>query len=427
MKIGFSKTEITPALPIELSGFAAKRECEGIHDDLYVKVVLLQNNETICGFIAYDLLAVDHLLIEEIKNILKKLNLNPVNFVISATHTHSGPHGIIDSKQGVLKGVETIFGHTNETYISYVVKQSEIAINSSIKKLSDGLMKMHHTQLEGIGANRNSQTFSGNNNLFVIELIKENEKACIINYACHPTVLNMLNKQISADYVGAMSKHLEDDGVSLCLFLNGSCGDISTRFTRKGAGFDEVERYGILGSKTVLAAMKQETKAQDLTDFQAYNFSVELTVKKADSVQEASDRLKICLQNYEEAKLQELSVADLRVVESLKEGAEANLRYAYSYEGKSSYDVNISILELNDEIMVCIPGELFSELSNEIQNEEKVHFICYANGYYMYFANEYAYDHQFYEAFSSPFVKGQSEKMMSTIKNKIREIKQRRN
>lgn len=426
MKLGFSKIAITPKLPIELSGFAAKRECNGIHDDLYVKVVLLENKETTCGFIAYDLLAVDHLLIEQIKNILIHKNFNADNFTISATHTHSGPHGIIDSKQGVLKGVESIFGHTNEEYLSYVVKQSELAIEQAIKKLSKGYLKMHQTTLQGIGANRNSQTFPGNDDVFITELINEQARACIINYACHPTVLNMLNKKISADYVGAISKYLEETDISLCLFLNGSCGDISTRFTRQEAGFTEVERYGKIGASTIINELKKATPEQELTHFQAHHFSIDLIVKKADSIEVANEHLKKCQQTLENAKNQGLSVAELRVVESLKEGAEANLRYATSYEGHNSYAVNICILELNYEMIVCIPGELFSELSNDIQNKEKVHFVCYANGYFMYFANEYAYDNHFYEAFSSPFVKGESEKMMKAINIKIQEIKQRR-
>ena len=39
----------------------------------------------------------------------------------------------------------------------------------------------------------------------------------------------------------------------------------------------------------------------------------------------------------------------------------------------------------------------------------------------MYFADEYAYDHNLYEANSSPFAKGESEKMMREIEKQIRE------
>ena len=52
--------------------------------------------------------------------------------------------------------------------------------------------------------------------------------------------------------------------------------------------------------------------------------------------------------------------------------------------------------------------------SNPLQNEN-VHFVGYANGYLGYFADKVAYDSFCYEALSSPFDKGEGERMMIFI------------
>ena len=77
-------------------------------------------------------------------------------------------------------------------------------------------------------------------------------KRCLVyNYACHPTVLNADNRLRTADLPGAVAARLHEfDEVIL---LNGSCGDISTRFTRKGYGFAELDRFADIEA----AAIKQ--------------------------------------------------------------------------------------------------------------------------------------------------------------------------
>ena len=77
---------------------------------------------------------------------------------------------------------------------------------------------------------------------------------------------------------------------------------------------------------------------------------------------------------------------------------------------------------MSDMFIVCVPGELFSELSNTIK-KENVYFASYSNGYLGYFSDENGYDNNVYEALSSPFKKGQSEHMICCIHKKINEMR----
>src|SRR5204863_8425349 len=50
--------------------------------------------------------------------------------------------------------------------------------------------------------------------------------ACIVNYACHPTVLGPAHKLISPDYPGSVREYVEKNTGATCLFIQGAAGDM---------------------------------------------------------------------------------------------------------------------------------------------------------------------------------------------------------
>ena len=73
---------------------------------------------------------------------------------------------------------------------------------------------------------------------------------------CHPTVLNETNTLVSSDLVYGFRKHFESACTNTDLILiNGSCADISTRYTRYAANYDEVERLGALWANAVIGTL----------------------------------------------------------------------------------------------------------------------------------------------------------------------------
>lgn len=73
-QLGFSKQKITPALPIEMSGYYPMRTAESIHDDLWVRthVFLNQKLREVLIFSSFDLVAVDRALKETVLKALKQ-------------------------------------------------------------------------------------------------------------------------------------------------------------------------------------------------------------------------------------------------------------------------------------------------------------------------------------------------------------------
>lgn len=420
MKIGISECTITPSFPVSLAGFAAERIANEKYDDLFIRVILFRVNGEIYGIINYDLIGIDELIISRLKEKLGAKDLKFSNFIISATHTHSGPGGVINTSSGILKGTDYVMGIPDLKLIDWVVDQTVKTVDNALENMKEGEILIQKDILENIGSNRNNKNFPGNNEITVLFFKQDNgSTATAVNFACHPTVLNMNNTKISADFPGAMNALLKKYGYAFGAYLNGCSGDISTRFTRKGNGYQEVERYGKLLADKVNEMYKSAYKL-DINDVEVKTIRVQLKLKAAESVQKAEEDLEKYRLQVEEAKKTSIKKGDLRIIESHYEGALANLNYARNSEGKRFQEAIVSIFKMNNEYFVCVPGELYSQLVNPVMHGN-VHFIGYA-GYLGYFADSFAYEQNYYEALSSPFEKGQSEVMIEQINKEINKM-----
>src|SRR5258708_15900629 len=82
-------------------------------------------------------------------------------------------------------------------------------------------------------------------------VVKDGEgktRAVVVNYACHPSVLGPDNLQYSADYPGAMKRHVESQiPGAVALFVQGGAGDINPYRDKEpvdGEGFQAVQEMG---------------------------------------------------------------------------------------------------------------------------------------------------------------------------------------
>lgn len=415
MKFGFSKRKITPTTACNLAGFDRYRPSNKVHDDLYAKIMVAENEHKRYCLVACDLLAVDKLIYDPCLEAARKLGVELL--YITATHTHSGPGGILDTAQGFLKGGKDLLGEIDQLLVDYIVDEISIGIQEAIDDLSEGKIEIAYGKCANVGKNRNSLEFPGNDDLWLCKLNNKSSTVLIVNFACHPTILNDRNLEVSADYPGRLDQLMADD-YKMVMFLNGSCGDISTRFTRMENGFIEVDHKAHILKKAIDDLLSDSKTVSDIY-IDTKNIQIKLAAKKAISLAEAQLKLNEAKEKLEKGIAASLQGAQLRLLENDVEGAQANIRFIKNYQDMKDYQLNIPMIKINDQIFIFIPGELFSQLSNDLQDEH-THFIGYANNYYMYFADCYSYDHYGYEALSSPFAKGESEKMIAIIDEEIK-------
>ena len=93
MRAGTSEKIITPEVGIELSGYLARMQpSTGKYDDLFARTLYLESAGKQLVWILCDLIGFSNELAWSIRNLVaKKLSIDPLYVVLSATHTHAGP------------------------------------------------------------------------------------------------------------------------------------------------------------------------------------------------------------------------------------------------------------------------------------------------------------------------------------------------
>ena len=410
MNLAFQKIDITPNPPVRLSGFGKVRVAESIHDAIYARIFLFQHKTEEILWVQFDLCAIDEYILNLI---ISKTGIPEEKILLSATHTHSGPGGTLSTHEGMLKGMDPVFCHHDADYCESIADKIHETVQTLRTRLEPVSLKMFKGKIQGLGTDRHDPALEADQDVLVLEWTTNEKKALIVRMACHPTVLNADNLMITADFPGTIEHHFPEH--ELVAYVNGSCGDMSTRFTRQGQGFEECERFGKRCADTIKEIMNQPA-------IEHQDFSMELSKKlftvkarKSDTLEEAKVKLTKFMKEYEEAKQNGASQQQLRLALSYVEGAQNNLMASSALQGKTEIEVPVSILKLPELTLVYTPVELFSKLSNPMK-KYGLEFIGYTNGYHLYMPDSDAYDKQFYEASSSPYAQGAGEDLMEQIK-----------
>ena len=408
MKIAFKKVDITPKLPVQLSGYGKLQVAYKVHDPLYARVFLIDD----LLMVEFDLTLIDDFIINLIS---EKTGYSKDKMIISAIHSHAACGGTVDTYQGFMAGLEeNVGGVLNPEYCHRICDLVANAVKELKKQKEEGQLKIYQGKVEGLGTNRHDPNLPCDEDCLILEWITPTKKALHLRLSCHPTVLNNENLEISADFVGAIEQHFED--YELVAFWNGSCGDMSTRFTRRAADFKELERYGNLISEQVKEIMNKKVPTYSNIKLEIENKIVTLPVKQVGSIEEVQETVNKARKDYQNAIECGITGNELRLILSVLEGCENNLKSTKAFASIKQIDMPIKALKLPNLTLIFSTVELFSILSNPMK-KYGFEFIGYSNGYQGYLPDESAYDLNYYEASSTPYEKGAGELLMDEILN----------
>lgn len=418
-RVGFSQVNITPSIGTLLSGYDHHRVSKGIHDELFGRILIVDHQDELLCFIQMDLICVENYFIQKVYDKVKHLGIKKDNIIIGAIHTHSGPKGVSDNINGMLKGLEGVFGDYDkelvESYVSRLAEGVKAALDNREEcKIQIGLSDVH-----GVCSERHSIDYPWDTELFTMEfLLSSGKRILMYNFSCHPTIMNFENLYITADLPYGVLRCLEDS-YDMVAFTNGSAGDISTRFTRKESSFDEVNRLGEILANEIKSSLESPIYKGPINELEIKKYNLDLEIKELDSAEAAEKVVHRLNEKVEEAKKTGVSLSDLRLIESEYEGACTNLRFSKYIGDKDKINIEINIIKINDWKFVTIPGELFSSLGRNIKAAGKNIILGYTNGYYLYFADKKSFDNKAYEASSSIIKRGQGEKIISFVLDKL--------
>lgn len=408
MRIGFSKSDITPSAGVVLGGYAGYRPCSGTHDPLYCKVVVLEQEGVRFCLMALDLVCVDEALYRRIAKAVAELGIEPQRLLVSAIHTHASPQGVIYG-EGALAKVNCSAEEGKPEFLAYmnqVIQGAETACRSAVETLEPFLIRTAKGTTPPVGSERHTGATPGGD-LTVIQCKTESEKLLTLyNFPCHPTVLGPDNLLASADFAAGIETLLGGD---MTVFLNGAAGDISTRFTRQESSFAECTRMGQIAAKHIQTAILDLPFVQP-KPLKGIHTTVTLKPRPIVSVDTAEAELQDRTSKWEAAKAAGADAADLRLLKTYVEGAWVNLEFAKSMAGIQQLNLPVTVFSFAGLEFATIPGELFSTLQ-----PEGLSIIAYCNGYFRYICPEEAYEANHYEAMAAIVARGSGEKLIHEI------------
>jgi hypothetical protein len=233
--VGVAKIDITPARPVRMYGYAARKtESEGIAGRLKAAALALGSDEgdgpavllTVdCGAVIPEIRA------DVLRRVQSKVPLRPERFLLCNSHNHSGPD---------LKGMDAMSGDEREHLAQYAAELSdrlEKVVLQALAARAPGHLSWTQGSV-GFAANRRvlkDGKWAGfgavpdgpvDHSLPLMRVADTQGKllAVVVNYACHCTTLRGNFKQIHGDWAACAQEYIEADHPGAIAMATIGCG-----------------------------------------------------------------------------------------------------------------------------------------------------------------------------------------------------------
>jgi len=263
MKAGTSQICITPPDAIDLTGFGGRPQPhQGVHDDLYMRGLCLEQSGERLLWLHCDLLGLDTELVRQVRSaICAQRPVLPRQVLISATHTHAGP------ATQRLRGC----GEMNAEYMAALAVNLLDAARTAIDTMQDASLWFGEGRCV-LGTDRRTRWYGPKNacvdhTLPVLAFKRPDGSllAVVSNYAMHNVGAGQGNRLISADISGAVAEtlHRELPGRPVVLCTNAAAGNVDP--PALADDFSAVERFGAILAADIRAALPSLSPATDTT------------------------------------------------------------------------------------------------------------------------------------------------------------------
>ena len=366
LMVGAAKVDVTP------SEKDLARPTDSIRGKLYVKAVYISNGTNSAVFAAMDYGGA-HGLDEYIKTSSSRTGAPAENYIVTATHTHSG-------------GTAGIGGNNkpdNATIGEALVKAADQA-KANARHARAGFGKT----LLDLNVNRDNfneyqeweqgpnWTAPSDKELTVVSFLDDEDIpiAIIMNYAMHP-VNFFISGVVSADYPGDACEFLEETfgDKTIALFCQGASGDQNPKLAYN-AIFREGQIKGVLPPKRAETG-QPNLSAEEISPerYPAYKKAID---RKSEYVHMlglsmAFSTLQVMLYNMNLDDNSVIKTAYRNLSIPGRERLDNSKRENYDPGFKDAPDVNIGVglLQVGDINFVTVSGEIYTEIGLRIKNE----------------------------------------------------------
>jgi hypothetical protein len=266
LSVGFADADVSPKVggktPVYMAGFGHDRTATKLHDPIMARAVVLADGSKKIAWVSVDVVGVFLPTVEKVREKLAGFDY----VLVSATHNHEGPDTLgLWGKSPFESGVDA-------DYLASVVDGIVKAVQAADKKLTPARAKVGtasdanlvHDSREPVVKHDEIVTI-----LFESENPKENATplGLLVQWNCHPELLDDKNTEVSADHVGYTVRHLQAKYKCPVAYFTGTVGGLMSALgltlkddkgnELKNGTFEKTEKYGVevgkLAEKAVTA------------------------------------------------------------------------------------------------------------------------------------------------------------------------------
>lgn len=386
---GFAKTEITPEVPLRLSGYGNRDTVfEGVDEPLYVRAIAIQSPQKKTGvLVSLDSIGFAGTFTDRIAGLVKqKYGLSRDQLVICSTHSHTAPQP--------MEGLSNVFAtpmteaqrNAAQIYWNSVEQRIVKTIGRAIEDLQPGTLSLaigkvgfaqnrrvlKNGKWTGFGVNPDGPV---DHSLPVLKVTDAQGKlrGLVFNYACHCTTFGSDYNRLNGDWAGYAAKYIEeqhDDIVAVCTI---GCGaDQNPVRGKKDVAKDLAIGHGRAIALEVARLLKQPAQPVTAPLGTAYGKAA----LPIDAPTEAE--LKVALKQ-QRPQVKQHAMNMLKLIET---------------EGKlpASYPAPVQVWKFGNQLtMIFLGGEVVVDyalrLKKEVQSDA-VWVTAYANDVFGYVASE---------------------------------------
>jgi len=388
MKAAFVKKDITPLHPVQMAGYERTEPNEGVLDPIQINTLLIEVDSEIFVYTYLDSIMVENEFTLAVRTrINAALSIQADHINVGCIHTHSAPAFF-----------KLLF---ENTIVEFELQKEaqDVMVESILEAYRDRVeVKLLYgkTMIDGLYGNRNRIDGPADKNAGILRFIDQKGQILVdcINIAVHPTLLNRSNRMLSGDLLGWVRNRYEKKKKIPTMIINGTTGDVSTRYFRKDSITNELDSV----SSEIVRQLDELTFAQIEEKDIKYNF-VEYSVNSDFS----NDPYNQAFINVNENDV---------MAQVLKRRAEIKAAW-----GPFKMDLEATCLRIGSFVWISLPGDVVSTFGLKIREAlsgDHVLIGCYTNAYTNYIVNQEEYGKYFETALSRCQV-GVADRFIETV------------
>lgn len=387
-----------------MAGYSRTELSDSVLDPIQINTIAFEiQNESFILCVLDSIMVEEEFCIQVKARITQHTGIPSEHIVVACIHTHSAPAYF-----------KLAF---EDTHVEPELRAGacEAMVNSAQRawsSLEEAHVELERMCVEGLYGNRNIKGGVEDKScqLLTFRATSGEPLGALFSLSAHPTILNGSSRALSADLIGQARLLLEQQLACPVACVNGTCGDVSTRFFRTASGVEELTST----ARSLVGQFLERRCTVTLADGPVCCGRIERT----------------CI--YDAAHDPDWQAMTARIQHDL-DSAHPDPSSTFLMD-RQQRKLAMGVVHLNlisqfylmgNLLIVTLPGDICSELGRRIKqafDDLEVIIIGYANTYCNYLVPSSDYG-RYFETFNSRLARGDSDAFIESVIGSIESLR----